>query len=102
MASIGALHTDLAPRTGHPSSAPKAGRFGALANLKMRTTEMVSDLYATLAHLRGYLLTGNPQAKADRAALWKEFDAAQAEFDKMAAQFNPADARIWGDTKKLL
>src|SRR5688572_15472544 len=36
------------------------------------STEMVGDVYSTLATLRGYLLTGNPQGKLDRAAMWKE------------------------------
>jgi methyl-accepting chemotaxis protein len=33
------------------------------------STELVGNLYSTLATLRGYLLTGNPQGKLDRLAM---------------------------------
>ena len=35
------------------------------------STELVGDVYSTLAALRGYLQSGNPQFKIDRAATWK-------------------------------
>src|SRR6266545_7745171 len=38
------------------------------------STELVGNLHSTLATLRGYLLTGNPQGKAERVAMWKELD----------------------------
>jgi methyl-accepting chemotaxis protein len=38
----------------------------------IESTQLVGNLYSTLATLRGYLLTGNPQGKLDRAAMWKE------------------------------
>lgn len=64
------------------------------------STEMVSNLYSTLATLRGYLLTGDPQGKADRAAMWKELDTAVATFDKMAERFtNPENKRKWEEAK---
>ncbi|PWB57562.1 MAG: methyl-accepting chemotaxis protein, partial [Bradyrhizobiaceae bacterium] len=67
------------------------------------STEMVGNLYSTLATLRGYLLTGNPQGKADRAAMWRELDATAAEFDKMAERFtNPENKRKWAEAKALL
>src|SRR5262249_23532019 len=67
------------------------------------STEMVGNLYSTLATLRGYLLTGNPQGKADRAAMWKELDASASQFDKMAERFtNPENKRKWSETKTLL
>jgi len=47
----------------------------------LESTEMVGNLYSTLATLRGYLLTGNPQGKLDRAAMWKELDTTVADFD---------------------
>ncbi|PWB61606.1 MAG: methyl-accepting chemotaxis protein [Bradyrhizobiaceae bacterium] len=67
------------------------------------STEMVGYLQSTLATLRGYLLTGNPQGKADRAAMWRELDATAAEFDKMAERFtNPENKRKWAEVKTLL
>src|SRR5437868_14140577 len=64
----------------------------------IQSTQLVGNLYSTLATLRGYLLTGNPQGKADRAAMWKEMDATTADFDKMAQRFtNPENQRKWAD-----
>src|SRR5215471_12361745 len=59
----------------------------------IQSTQLVGNLYSTLATLRGYLLTGNPQGKADRAAMWKEMDATAVDFDKMAAQFTNPENR---------
>jgi methyl-accepting chemotaxis protein len=78
-----------------------------MANLRapvaMKSTELVANLYSTLATLRGYLLTGNPQGKADRAAVWAEFDRDSAAFDKMAELFtNPENKRKWEETKAVL
>jgi methyl-accepting chemotaxis protein len=67
------------------------------------STEMVGNLYSTLATLRGYLLTGNPQGKADRAAMWKELDTTAAKIDVMVERFtNPENKRKWADAKALL
>ncbi|MBH5398817.1 methyl-accepting chemotaxis protein [Bradyrhizobium sp. CNPSo 4010] len=78
-----------------------------MANLRMpvalASTELVGNLYSTLATLRGYLLTGNPQGKLDRAAMWKEMDATIAAFDDKAGQFtNPENKRKWQEAKALL
>jgi methyl-accepting chemotaxis protein len=67
------------------------------------STEMVGNVYSTLATLRGYLLTGNPQGKLDRAAMWKELDQTVGEFDKMAVRFtNPKNKEMWASAKTLL
>jgi methyl-accepting chemotaxis protein len=69
----------------------------------LTSTELVGNLYSTLATLRGYLLTGNPQGKLDRAAKWREMDATVAAFDAKAAQFtNPENVRKWTEVKSLL
>src|SRR2546427_417933 len=69
----------------------------------LESTELVGNLYSTLATLRGYLLTGNPQGKADRVAMWNELDTTVAAFDKRAVQFtNPENKRKWSETKTLL
>ncbi|WOH60193.1 HAMP domain-containing methyl-accepting chemotaxis protein [Bradyrhizobium sp. BWC-3-1] len=67
------------------------------------STELVGNLYSTLAALRAYLLTGDPQAKAERAAVWKELDATVSAFDKMAMRFtNSENLRNWADAKVKL
>lgn len=73
------------------------------APVALESTEMVGNVYSTLATLRGYLLTGNPQGKADRAAMWKELDATIAAFDKKVERFtNPENKRKWAEAKALI
>jgi methyl-accepting chemotaxis protein len=78
-----------------------------MANLRvpvaLDSTELVGNVYSTLATLRGYLLTGNPQGKKDREAMWKELEATSASFDSKAQRFtNPANKRMWIEAKSLL
>jgi methyl-accepting chemotaxis protein len=69
----------------------------------LESTELVGNVYSTLATLRGYLLTGNPQGKNDRAAMWKELEGTQASFDRRAEGFtNPENKQKWSETKSLL
>lgn len=69
----------------------------------LASTELVGNLYSTLATLRGYLLSGNPQGKLDRMAMWKEMDKTIAAFDEQAAQFtNAENKQKWEQTKLLL
>ncbi|MBI3503997.1 MAG: HAMP domain-containing protein [Proteobacteria bacterium] len=69
----------------------------------MTSTKLVGDLYSTLATLRGYLLTGNAQGKADRAAMWLELDASGARMDAFAARFTDAQNRdAWAQAKTIL
>jgi methyl-accepting chemotaxis protein len=67
------------------------------------STELVGNLYATLAALRGYLTTGDPQGKVERAAMWKELDSTVTGFDRMAEHFtNPENKRKWEEAKARL
>lgn len=69
----------------------------------LASTELVGNIYSTLATLRGYLLTGNPQGKLDRMAMWKEMDTTMAGFDEKAPHFtNPHNKRKWEEAKALL
>jgi methyl-accepting chemotaxis protein len=69
----------------------------------LESTEMVGNIYSTLATLRAYLLTGNPQGKADRAAMWKELDTTITAFDKKVERFtNPENKRKWAEAKALI
>jgi methyl-accepting chemotaxis protein len=73
------------------------------APVSIKSTEMVGNLYSTLATLRGYLLTGNPQGKADRAAMWKELDGTAAELDKMVERFtNPENKTKWAEASAVM
>jgi methyl-accepting chemotaxis protein len=73
------------------------------APVSQTSTELVANLYSTLATLRGYLLTGNTQGKADRAAMWRELDQNSATFDRLAQRFtDPANREKWQQIKTLL
>jgi methyl-accepting chemotaxis protein len=73
------------------------------APVALASTQIVAGLYATLTGLRGYLLTGNPQGKAERAAAWKELDTATAAFDKLAQGFTTEEnKRKWAEIKAQL
>jgi len=78
-----------------------------MANLRMpvsiESAQLASNLYATLAALRAYLMSASPQGNAERAAIWKEIDAIAAKIDKTADQFtDPVNKSKWTEAKKLL
>jgi methyl-accepting chemotaxis protein len=67
------------------------------------STEIVSDIYHTLASLRGYLLTGNPQSKLERAAEWKQLDEHGAALTALLARDpNETERKAWSDGLALL
>jgi len=69
----------------------------------LASTELVGDLYATLASLRGYLLTGDPQFKAARTAMWLALDRTAEKFDRLAEGFtNPRNKQDWAQTKSIM
>jgi len=76
-------------------------------NLRMPTAmtagDLVSGVYASLAALRGWLLTGNDAFKAERAGLWKRIQAGSSDMDQLASQWtNPNNKADWKDAKPLL
>uniref|UniRef100_UPI0035274810 HAMP domain-containing methyl-accepting chemotaxis protein n=1 Tax=Bradyrhizobium sp. (strain ORS 278) TaxID=114615 RepID=UPI0035274810 len=82
-------------------------RFRKIVELRspvaIGSTQLVGDLQATLAALRGYLLTGDPEMKQQRAALWVEFDKSIQDFDRLAQQLRvPANRALWAEAKPLL
>jgi methyl-accepting chemotaxis protein len=67
------------------------------------STELVGNLYSTLATLRGYLLTGDAQGKRDRAAVWGELDRTVAAVDRMAEGFSsPQNKANWRESRTLI
>ncbi|WOH66287.1 methyl-accepting chemotaxis protein [Bradyrhizobium sp. BWA-3-5] len=69
----------------------------------MTASEVVAGVYASLASLRGWLITGNDSFKAERAMLWKEMQRYGARMDDLSghwtAEQNKAD---WRQAKPLL
>ncbi|MBI5120472.1 MAG: HAMP domain-containing protein [Rhodospirillales bacterium] len=59
-----------------------------------------TQTFASLAALRGYLLTSDPQFQADRAEAWTILDLRIAEMDKLAQHFtNPKNVEMWSAAK---
>lgn len=109
MAGFGAICLVLAAAVGY--TVTQVGTVSTatdrMVNLRVpvaqTSTELVANLYSTLATLRGYLLTGNPQGKADRAAMWQELGQNSATFDRLAARFtDPANREKWQQIKLTL
>jgi methyl-accepting chemotaxis protein len=69
----------------------------------MTAGDMVAGVYASLASLRGWLITGNETFKAERSILWKELQKRGSEMDNLASHWtieqNKAD---WKQAKPLL
>ncbi|OAN48766.1 chemotaxis protein [Paramagnetospirillum marisnigri] len=61
------------------------------------------ELYASLASLRGFLLTGKDSFKADRAQSWTEIAALTKAMDGLASRFtNPRNVELWNGVKRNL
>ncbi len=61
------------------------------------------DVVASVADLRGYLLTGQDALKASRAQKWTEIAALSGRADTLAAGFADAqDAELWSNAKREL
>ncbi len=66
-------------------------------------SELIGKTYASLAALRGYLLTNNPNQKTERAGAWREIDKLRADIDQLSAQWtNPENRRKWAESKTAL
>ncbi len=60
-------------------------------------------MYASLAALRGYLLTGKDSFKTERAEAWEDLDGQIAEMDALMARFtNPRNQDSWKEARTLL
>ena len=66
-------------------------------------SELVANIYASLASLRGYLLINNQNQKAERARAWREIDTLRGEIDSLSAQWTvDANKRSWAEAKAAL
>ncbi len=69
----------------------------------MAGSELVGNIYASLAALRGYMLTNNQAQKTQRAAAWKEIDTLSVEIDRLSAHWtNPENRRKWAESRSVL
>ncbi|MGZ0190403.1 MAG: MCP four helix bundle domain-containing protein, partial [Alphaproteobacteria bacterium] len=64
---------------------------------------IVRDIYASLASLRGWMLTGNEKFKTERAAVWASIDAERAEMDHLSSTWTVArNIEKWNEFKGIL
>ena len=67
------------------------------------STALESEMYASLAALRGYLLTGKDAFKQERADAWTEIAAHITHLDTLAPRFtNSHNMELWREAKAVL
>ncbi len=78
-----------------------------IANLRVPTAEasmgMINGINASLASLRGWMVTGNPGFKQERAVVWAEIDKIRKNMDRLSKTWTvPANVKKWNDFKVVL
>ena len=64
---------------------------------------MVNSINASLANLRGWMITGNPLFKTGRSAVWSEIDQISTNMDTLSAHWtDPKNAEEWKKFKIIL
>jgi methyl-accepting chemotaxis protein len=64
---------------------------------------LVNNINASLAALRGWMLTGNSDFKTGRAAVWADIHRIRAEMDRLSASWtNPDNVAKWTEFKAVL
>ncbi len=67
------------------------------------SSALTSDIYASLASLRGWMLTGNEAFKKERIAVWKDVAKTSAAMDKLSKNWtNPKNVEAWANFKVVL
>lgn len=62
-----------------------------------------SSIYASLAALRGWMLTGNETFRTERAAVWAEIDHLTVQLDALSVSWTAAEAiELWAEAKPIL
>ncbi len=69
----------------------------------MTASDLVAGVYATLASLRGWLVTGNETFKTERAVSWKNLQKRGSEMDRLSADWTVEQNKVdWKAAKPLL
>jgi methyl-accepting chemotaxis protein len=69
----------------------------------MTASNFVAGVYASLASLRGWLITGNDAFKTERAALWKDIQTRGSEMDRLSSHWTAEkNKQDWKQAKPLL
>ncbi len=69
----------------------------------MAASDMVASVYASLASLRGFLVTGNDVFKTERAQVWNQIRTGGAEMDRLSTHWTQEQNKLdWQAAKPLL
>ncbi len=69
----------------------------------MTASDLVAGVYASLASLRGFLITGNDVFKAERMMLWKDIQAHGSDMDRLSGHWTVEQNKLdWKQAKPLL
>jgi methyl-accepting chemotaxis protein len=69
----------------------------------MTASDLVAGIYASLASLRGWLITGNEAFKVERAALWTSIQEQGSEMDRLSGRWTVEQNKVdWKQAKPLL
>jgi len=69
----------------------------------MTASDLVAGVYASLASLRGWLITGNDAFKTERAGLWKDIQTHGTEMDRLSGHWTvEKNKQDWQQAKPLL
>jgi methyl-accepting chemotaxis protein len=68
----------------------------------MTASDLVSGVNASLASLRGWLITGNDVFKAERTVFWKDIQARGSEMDRLSSQWTVEQNRLRDHVESFL
>src|ERR1700681_87792 len=69
----------------------------------MTASDLVAGVYASLASLRSWLITGNDAFKAERAGLWQDIQTHGSEMDRLSSHWTvEKNKQDWQQAKPLL
>ncbi len=67
------------------------------------SSNMLTQIQASLANLRGWMLTGNDNFKTGRAEVWAGIDEISGDMDALSATWTvPANVEKWNEFKSIL
>ncbi|MHA1565403.1 MAG: MCP four helix bundle domain-containing protein, partial [Alphaproteobacteria bacterium] len=67
------------------------------------SASIASNIHQSLASLRGWMITGNPSFKTERANVWQDIHQLVARLDGLSATWtNPKNVARWGEFKVVL
>src|SRR5579859_1458217 len=53
----------------------------------LTATDLVAEVYASLASLRGWMITGDQKFKSERIAVWRDIEQRGADMDRLAGHW---------------